>query len=173
MEVETLRVSRARECRTLYNALIVKINKNRLDTLKCLKKFILGHTCEKSHELESLIDQEINLLSIRNIPDEMMKQLRNRLKFAFFQFSLNCCEPSSSKIQETTKFCIRYNFYPPLPLYSFTLLINYFFFSDVKNYYQQQVFKTTQKNLHQHVKIVYPNAQQKIQKFFMNLMNKC
>lgn len=107
LEVETLRVARARECRDMYRALTAETG-NRISMLHTLKKYILGHTCSTSRDLGYLITQELDF-STKNFDPSMMNQLRKRVKLAFFQFILNCCEPKrrNGNCEDGRKLCVR------------------------------------------------------------------
>ncbi|XP_063981530.1 IQ and ubiquitin-like domain-containing protein [Diachasmimorpha longicaudata] len=107
LEVETLRVARARECRDMYRALTEE-TANRVSMLYTLKKYILGHTCQSSRDLEYLITQELDFSS-KKFDSELMGQLRKRVKLAFFKFTLDCCEPRRPCIspEDLRKYCIR------------------------------------------------------------------
>ncbi|XP_057324169.1 IQ and ubiquitin-like domain-containing protein isoform X2 [Microplitis mediator] len=114
IKVETQRVARARECRSLYFALMqvddtaitgtsagVKGNTSsavgvgRIDTLESIKKLIYGHTCQPARELEYLVDQEIEFTR-RNFDSGIMNQLKNRIKLAFLKFTALYCQAESN-----------------------------------------------------------------------------
>lgn len=114
IKVETQRVARARECRSLYFALMqvddtaitgtragVAGNTSsgggvgRIDTLESIKKLIYGHTCQPARELEYLVDQEIEFTR-RNFDSGIMNQLKNRIKLAFLKFTALYCQAESN-----------------------------------------------------------------------------
>nr|XP_011298591.1 PREDICTED: IQ and ubiquitin-like domain-containing protein [Fopius arisanus] len=118
LEVETLRVARARECRDMYRAL-TKEKGDRISILSTLKKYILGHTCQSSRDLQYLIMQELDF-SAKKFDPRVMDQLRRRVKLAFYKFILNCCEPREAKItsEDVKKYCVRCGKLLPFTLFT-------------------------------------------------------
>lgn len=91
--VDTLRVQRARQHRNVYTSLA---NENlsvseRIDLLRDLKRVTDMHTCNQSHELVYLIDQELDLLACR-VDTNRLNWLRNRLKLSFLKLARNALQ---------------------------------------------------------------------------------
>ena len=92
--METLGVQRAREFRELYERLVnddVEANEEtaaaeRVQLLLQLKSVATRHTCAASSNLESLIEQELFLLSTRVQP-ERLKHLRSRIRLCFLRLA--------------------------------------------------------------------------------------
>ncbi|XP_072743924.1 IQ motif and ubiquitin-like domain-containing protein [Anoplolepis gracilipes] len=91
--VDTLRVQRARQHRNVYTSLA---NENlsvseRIDLLRDLKRVTGMHTCNQSHELVYLINQELDLLACR-VDTSRLNWLRNRLKLSFLKLARNALQ---------------------------------------------------------------------------------
>lgn len=91
--VDTLRVQRARQHRNMYTLLA---NENlsvseRIDLLRDLKRVTSMHTCNQSHELVYLINQELDLLACR-VDTSRLNWLRNRLKLSFLKLARNALQ---------------------------------------------------------------------------------
>ncbi|XP_070167525.1 IQ motif and ubiquitin-like domain-containing protein [Polyergus mexicanus] len=91
--VDTLRVQRARQHRNVYTSLA---NENlsvseRIDLLCDLKRVTGMHTCNQSHELVYLINQELDLLACR-VDTRRLNWLRNRLKLSFLKLARNALQ---------------------------------------------------------------------------------
>lgn len=88
--VDTLRVQRARQHRNVY-ALLSNENlsiRERIDLLHDLKHIADMHTCNQSHELIYLVDQELDLLMC-HVNTSKLNWLRNRLKLSFLRLTRN------------------------------------------------------------------------------------
>jgi len=88
--VDTLRVQRARQHRNVYASLA---NENlsipeRVDLLHDVKHIADMHTCDQSHELIYLVDQELDLLTC-HVNMSRLNWLRNRLKLSFLKLARN------------------------------------------------------------------------------------
>lgn len=86
--VQTLQVQKTKEYRELYESLVkaeaaTSID-TRIDLLVALKRIAKEHSCQVSRDLEYLIDQELDLLSL-HVDVQMLDQLRNRLKLTFLR----------------------------------------------------------------------------------------
>lgn len=86
--VQTLQVQKAKEYREVYESLVkaeapTSID-TRIDLLVALKRIAKEHSCQVSRDLEYLIDQELDLLSL-HVDVQMLDQLRNRLKLTFLR----------------------------------------------------------------------------------------
>ncbi|KAM0733471.1 IQ motif and ubiquitin-like domain-containing protein [Formica fusca] len=91
--VDTLRVQRALQHRNVYASLA---NENlsvseRIDLLRDLKRITGMHTCNQSHELVYLINQELDLLACR-VDTSRLNWLRNRLKLSFLKLARNALQ---------------------------------------------------------------------------------
>ncbi|XP_034948938.1 uncharacterized protein [Chelonus insularis] len=120
MEVETQRVARARECRSLYYALTQE-NVGRIDTLKSIKEYIQNHTCKAARDLEYVLDQELDF-TLKNLNPRITNQLKNRVKIEFLRFSSLYCQAASSRhyseIENYKAYCKRCSRLLPLTYFS-------------------------------------------------------
>lgn len=97
--VDTLRVQRARQHRTMYASLANEDLSvpERVDLLRGLKRIIGMHTCSQSHELVYLVDQELDLLTC-HVDTSKLSWLRNRLKLCFLRLARDTLQGSRFSI---------------------------------------------------------------------------
>ena len=104
--VQTLQVQQAKEYRELYEALVKaeapSSIETRIDLLLALKRIAKEHSCQVSRDLEYLIDQELDLLSL-HVDVQMLDQLRNRLKLAFLRLVQSSFHVSESHAAESSE----------------------------------------------------------------------
>ena len=104
--VQTLQVQKAKEYRELYESLAKAEDPSSIDTrtdlLVALKRIIKEHSCQVSRDLEYLIDQELDLLSL-HVDVQMLDQLRNRLKLAFLRLARSSLHVNEYKSVESTE----------------------------------------------------------------------
>lgn len=103
--VQTLQVQQAKEYRELYESLVKaeapSSIETRIDLLLALKRITKEHSCQVSRDLEYLIDQELDLLSL-NVDVQMLDQLRNRLNLAFLRLVQSSFHPTKFQASESS-----------------------------------------------------------------------